>query len=156
MQAGESSPGPALPRTLPSSIPNYQGNRHCLLSAVTSLCRAERSEGIREKERGGDGRRQRGVALDGGSDLWKIKCDAFANVATLCLLRASSNSHSSLIISSPHPPLLTCLHEEEGQEVEENFARSLDDFSILYYSLPQRCCRPSNGLFLPRDSVYRC
>lgn len=40
---------------------------------------------------------------DGSSDSWKIKCDSSTNVTAPCLLCASSNSHSSVIISSPHP-----------------------------------------------------
>lgn len=71
--------------------------RHCLLSTVTSLCRTKKGA----KELGGGG--ETGVLLDGSSDLWKIKCDSSTNDATLCLLCASSNSHSSVIISSPHP-----------------------------------------------------
>lgn len=51
----------------------------------------------------GGGVEEAGVLRDGSSDLWKIKCDSSTNVATLCLLCASSNGHSSVIISSPHP-----------------------------------------------------
>lgn len=60
------------------------------------------------------------MVLDGSSDLGKIKCDVSANIAPPHLRRASSKSHSSVIISSPGP-LLTCLCEGEGQEVEKNF-----------------------------------
>lgn len=41
--------------------------------------------------------------LDGSSDLGKIKFDVSADVATPRIRRASSKSHSSVLISSPQP-----------------------------------------------------
>lgn len=82
VHAGESSLGLALlSRMLPSSIPNYQDNP--TLSALCchiTLSLGERSEGIRGVGWGGHGREE--WRSTWSSDLWKIKRDVSASVAT--------------------------------------------------------------------------